>query len=459
MNPVILPDRRGKSAKITAEMVRRVIDAAKEIKAKGHRLRLKSFAKQLETEQKIALSRKKISEILIANGLYKVNMKRRRPRFYQRIRQSIPNGLVSVDGSEFSVWIDQVPYKFNLELSVDVESFCHTGFSVSESETSEEFIKVMEIHKDSWGLPLGIVADHGSANLSTESKAYLERNDIEILPVGPANAKGNGTCEVAFSEIKEVIGSIELGTSSPRQLAKRILEKMVSVYITMRNRLPRFGEENAVQDVIKTPVSQEEVQRERERIKKRKQKEPDPSREAKLDRLDWIIRHNNLEVDEQSFKRAQKCIVTYDLKAIAKSEEAFLKAIRRNQDRRNAPYFFGILSNIQDEMDTAKHEDYCRRLYHYQQMVDKERENEDQDKGVTTVENLVVMLRNAVLSDWRFIKEACIKQAKRIAQNLKKQYHYIGVLKQKISDTLGEVKELSLSQRKEIFELAQQLLT
>jgi len=357
MKPLVIPDGRGKGTKVTVDMVRRIVRAAKELKGKGRSLRIKSFTKDLRTEHKIELSAKKVTEILIANGLYKANTRRRRPRFYQRLRQSIPNGLTSVDGSVFTVFLDNVAYKFNVELGVDVESFCHSAFSVSDTETTEEFIKVMEKHRNMWGLPLGIVSDHGSGNLSDETKAYLKRNDIEILPAGPGNPKGNGTCEGAFSEMKEVIGSIKLQRSSPRDLAKAILGKIVSVYIIMRNRLARLGDRKPPEEVIKTPVSEKQRWHEKQRQKKRKQ--DNSNWQVKLERLDWIITHHRVEVDEEILKRAKKCIIVYEFDAIAKSEDAFLKAIRRDQRRRTLAYFFGILNNVQNEIDANRYRDYC----------------------------------------------------------------------------------------------------
>jgi len=459
MVPLIVPDGRGKGHKITPDMVRQIVEMAKELKSKSRRIRLKSFTKQLTAEEDIVLSSKKVAEILIANGVYKPEIRRRRPRFYQALRQGIPNGLISVDGSEFTVWIDQIPYKFNLELCIDVESYCHTGFSVSDSETSQEFIKVIEAHRKSWGTPIGLVSDHGSANLSDESRAYLELNDIEALPAGPANPKGNGTVEGAFSEIKGMIGTIDLKTLSPRNLAKAILEKVISIYITMRNRLPRFGDKIAPGKAMKIQIPKEKRQALKERYKGRKQRNEDPDQEAKLGRLVWIIQNHGLEVDEQSLKRAEKCIVTYDLNAINKSEEAFLKSIRRDQQRCALPYFFGILNNIQNDLDTAQYEDYCRGRYYYQGMVDRERKEQEKAKEITTVENLVAMLRNAILSHHRFVKDTCVRQAKRMAADLKKQYHYVGALKKRILDELGNIKELGINQRKEAVKIMELVLS
>jgi len=64
--------------------------------------------------------------------------------------------------------------------------------------------------------------------------------------------------------------------------------------------------------------------------RERKRKRLDPTQQHKRDRLGWIIRYHHLEVDEPSRQRAEKSIVHYELAAIAESEEAFLRAIRRD---------------------------------------------------------------------------------------------------------------------------------
>ena len=459
MNLLIVPDGRGKATKVSAEMVRDVVDAAKEFKGKGRRLRIKSFTKELKAKHKIVLSAKKVAEILIANGLYKAITRKRRPRFYQRLRQSIPNGLISADGSEFTVWVDGIQYKLNLELCVDVESFYHGGFSVSDTETTEELIKVIEEHKELCGAPLGLVCDHGSGNLSDGAMNYLKRNDIEILPAGPGNPKGNGTCEGAFSEMKKVVGVINLETSSPRDLAKAILEKIVSIYIIMRNRLARVGDDKSPQETIKTPVSEEQRRHEKARQKNFKKKQEDPNRQAKLDRIDWIINYHGLLLDEATLNRARKTIVTYDLAAITKSEEAFITAIRRDQDRCNLAYFFGILRNIQQEIDDSKYEKYCREHYNYQQILEMENEKRKAEENVTTVESVAAMLGSVVNCHFREIKEMATKRAKRMIENLKKQHCYDGVLKRKIGDALRKMTELNISKRREAIELVNQFIT
>ena len=193
-----VPDGRGKAAKITLEMVREVVQIAEGLRSKGKRLRIKGFTEKLRKDHDICLSRRKVQEILIANNLFAARTRKRRPGFYQSLRRRIPNGLLSLDGSEFTVWIDEKPYKFNVELSVDVKTFAHTAFVVGDTETCDEVIKVLEVHRRDWGVPLGVLCDHGSGNLGEKTRDYCRMNQIELVPAGPGNPKGNGTDEGAF---------------------------------------------------------------------------------------------------------------------------------------------------------------------------------------------------------------------------------------------------------------------
>lgn len=460
MKPMIIPDRRGKNNGITAEMVKTIIDVAKEWKTQGRRLRERSFTDHIRKEHNIDLSRKTVSDILIANDRHRISTKRRRPRFYQSIRQTVPNGLISIDGSEMTIVIDHVPYTFNLEMAVDVRSYCHSAFHIGDTETSEEVIRVIEEHIVNHGPPLGMLADHRSGNLSSETLSYLNRKEIDLVPAGPGNPKGNGTIEGAFSELKEAIGNIRLDTSSPRALAKSILKIIVSLYIRMRNRIPRTGEKATPIETIKLAVSEQERKKLREHYQRRIKKTDAPDMNSKLDRLDWIIRNHNLEIDEPSYKRAQKCITAYELAAIAGSEAAFLVAIRRDNGRCTLPYFFGILRNKQQEMDDDAYREYCIKRYDYSSILERDRKRKETEaQSTTTVGDLVSMLQSALSAQYEYIREICIRQVERMVKTLKNNYRYTGILKKKIADAIGKINELSLSQKKEAMKLVEQFLT
>ena len=456
LQPLAIPDRRGRSAKVTVALVRAVVQLAQDYTADGRRLRIKAFTRHLVGHD-IELCSKTVSEILIANDLYGVKVRKRRPRFYQQLRQKHANGLVSVDGKEFIVMVGAETHRFNLELCVDVNSFAHSGYSIAESETAEEVIKVLEMHRQAWGSPLAMVTDHGSANLAGSTLDYLKRHDIEILPAGPANPKGNGTVEGAFSEMAEVIGSINLDTTSSRTLAEGILTKIVLVYITLRNRLPRLGEKLSPLAAMSMPVAKELQAEEKDRFRRRAaRKAANPDVSDKLARLHWLIDHHRLAVDGSSLSRAEKCIISYDLATIAAAEAAFLKAISRDDGRRTLPYYFGILRNLQKETDIATYKDYCRKRYHHQHMVVREQRKAEEEDQVSP-QVLVEMLRSAFSQSIASVKGIAMRQVERMAKQLKQRYRYLGVLKKTILDVLAGIDDVPIAQRQEMIAWAEQL--
>lgn len=107
LNPLIMPEKRGKTAKVTVDMVRCIVEHAKGYQ--GRRIRFKTFGVEL-CEKGIDLSPKTIEAILIANDLYKTRIRMKRPAFYQSLCQKVPNGLLSIDGSEVVVWMGDTAY-------------------------------------------------------------------------------------------------------------------------------------------------------------------------------------------------------------------------------------------------------------------------------------------------------------------------------------------------------------
>lgn len=458
MRPFHLPDGRGKAAKITIEMVRLIVRAAEELKARGRRLRLKSFTEQIKKEHGIDLSKRKVQEILIANHLFAARTRKRRPRFYQSLRKEIPNGLLSLDGSEFTVWLDEEPYKFNVELSVDVKTFAHTAFSVGDTESSAEVIRVLEAHRRDWGAPLGILCDHGSSNLSEEIRTYLKAQKIELVAAGPNNPKGNGTDEGAFSQMKQVLGTLRIDTTSPRSMARGVLEKVVSVYIAMRNRALAKGNPLTPGEAMGLPVSQVQRDLEREKIKDYLATKMKPEAEqAKVDQLHGLIRFLGIGVESAALKRAEKSIQDYEKEAITASEETFIKAVARKSERKNLAYFFGILKRIQQKRDDEAYRRYCHQRYNEEVMMKLKRQDL-QPQNTHSVEGVVNMLVQAVKISVQFVKELAIRKAQDWTQDLMKSYRYVGALKNSFSQALGDLTDLTIEEKNKIWEIIEQFL-
>ena len=460
MRPFHIPDGRGKTAKITLQMVRDIVGAAEALKRRGKPLKVKSFTRHLKEEHGIVLSNKKVQEVLIANNLMAARTRKKRPGFYQSLRKQIPNGLVSLDGSEMTVWLDDSAYNFNVELAVDVTTFAHTGLSVGDTETAEEIIKVLEAHRRDWGTPLGMLCDSGSSNLSESVNDYLRIHDIELVPTGPSNPKGNGTDEGAFSQMKRVIGTIHLDLSSPRSLARSVLEKVISVYITMRNRIAVKGSVLAPSEGMKSSASEFERDRERQHLREHVRKKTESQEDqSKLDQLHGLVEYHEINPEPAELERAEKTIKAFEREAIFASTEAFVRAVNRDPKKKNLSYFFGILKRIQKERDDAAYRRYCNHRYNVQQMLHSQRQQQEYQESDLSVEAVVEMLAKAVKENVKFVKELAIRKARQWTRELMESYRYPGALKKRFSDCLGALtEELTLEQKSGIWEFIEQFL-
>jgi hypothetical protein len=458
MRALEVPENRGKASKITVEMVRVIVRVAEEIIQKGKRLRIKGFTKELREKEGIDLSKRKVREVLIANNLFAPETRIKRPRFYLSLRKEVPNGLLSLDGSQMVVWIDKEPYKFNVELGVDVKTFDHTSFSVGDSESSEELIKVLEAHREKWGDPVGVLFDHRSSNLSEEVRKYLESHGVEIVPAGPYNAKGNGTDEGAFSQMKQALGMIRLNVSSPRQLARSVLEKLISLYIAMRNRISVRGRILTPSEDMATPVTMEQRDLERQKLKEHNRvKTQRKEDQDKLDQLHSMLRYHGIAPEPDALKHAERSIKGYEKEAISAAEDAFLKAVNRNPEKRSLSYFFGILVRIQRERDDEAYRRYCTQRYNEEVMMRLKRQGEDTQK-THSVKDIVGILVQAVKASVQFIREVALRKAREWTQELMTSYRYVGALKNSFLETLGNLKDLTIEEKNRIWELIEQIL-
>jgi len=359
------------------------------------------------------------------------------------------------------VLINGESHKFNLELGVDVGSFCHTGFDIRKTETSQAVISVLEQHRQNYGLPLGVVFDHGTANLSDEVRAWLTRHDVEIVPAGPANPKGNGTDEGAFSQMKEVFGTIEVDTSSPENLGKSVLTALVSLYVKMRNKLSLRKNGIVPQAAMEIEATETVRQNERDRLVQHNMNRQDSGNEqTKLETLHWIIQSHELKVDTPSFRRAEYCIKSYSIEAIRKTEKAFLKAVDRNADRKNLAYFFGILKNIQQEKDNEQYHKYCREKYNYKSLLESERRQmEGGQKQLKPSFKIIVELASSAIS----VPECIQKDVRRRCRNWLdmhlKPSGYVGPVKKKIQDAIGALSGLDMKAKEMVWNWIEPLLS
>lgn len=458
LKPYKKVDNRGKASKVDIDTVRLIVDKGRELKERGKRIRIHRFARELNQMFNLNLGWKTIQDILTANDLYKPETRKKRPRFYQSLCRRIPNGQLSLDGSEIEITLGNQVFKYNLELGVDVTSFCHTGFEISSTETSEAVLSVLQQHIRQWGPPLAVISDSGSANLSGNVREYLEEFDIQLLPAGPGNPKGNGTDEGAFSQLKKNIGAIHIDTSSMQNLGQSILENIITVYVTMRNQMNLRYSKKSPQEVMQTKVSNEEKVRQQKKHEEYKKNKNRDESSPKLDRLHWIIKNHDITLEPEELKRAEKCIKRYDREAIAKSEEAFLKAVNRDSGRCNIAYFFGILKNIQQELDEQRYQEYCRRRYNYELMLKNERRKQEQLNQKASVEGTLKLLCVAMKLTSDFLKSFNLRKCQKYIKELLDSRSYKKPLWNQFVEAISDRTDLDIAQKEEAARLIEEML-
>lgn len=253
--------------------------------------------------------------------------------------------------------------------------------------------------------------------------------------------------------MKQALGSIHLDLSSPRSLARGILQKLISLYITMRNRIPVKGAILTPERGMKVKLSKEQRDLERQHQKdyKRSKWESDED-QGKLDQL------HGLALEPAALKQAEKAIKVYEKEAISAAEQIFTKVVNREPGKKTLPYFFGILKRIQQERDDEAYRRYRHERYNEQAIKQLKRQEQEQQSHYS-VEGIVGMLAQAAKTTFHFVKELAISKARQWTKEPMESYHYPGALKNHFAKALGEFMDLSLEQRNEIWELIDQFLS
>jgi transposase InsO family protein len=451
-------DERGKASKVNIEVVRLVVETAQGILDRDERLYVDRFTRFLQAEKGLELSRITVQEILVANGLWQTRTRKKRPKFFKNLCQRIPNGLFSCDGGEFEVVLGDQTLKYNVELGVDVGSFCHTSHAITSTETSDAVLKVLEDHCREWGIPLGVVFDHGSANISEKVGQYLQKRGIEVVPAGPGNPKGNGSLESAIGQLRETLGPIKIDMSSDTAMGQSILDVVISLYRKMRNKLPLRNPRPSPFEQMTAPTSEHERQLERNRLAAHKQsKDKTDTDIEKVEKIHWLVKFHELMPEPAALKRAEQSIRRHDMEAIIKSEEAFLKAVNRNPSRRNLSYFFGILRNIQQDMDDQRYEQYCRKKYSHSFFLEREREKQTMENAPTIAG--IISIANSVLAlTAQGIKKIATRTCRMRLEQLLSTKKYLGPIRKQIQEVIGDQKDLALEQKEKLANFIDELI-
>jgi hypothetical protein len=170
-----------------------------------------------------------------------------------------------------------------------------------------------------------------------------------------------------------------------------------------------------------------------------------------------MLRYHGIAPEPDALKHAERSIKGYEKEAISAAEEAFLKAVNRNPEKKSLPYFFGILVRIQRERDDEAYRRYCTRRYNEETMMQLKRQEQEIPK-TRCVEDIVGILVQAVKASVQFVREVALRKAREWTQELMEAYQYVGALRNRFSEALANLKDLTVEEKTRIWELIEQIL-
>lgn len=319
-------------------------------------------------------SRRVITDILVAHDLYTEKISKNNYAQYKpRIKRYYPGAQLEVDGKELKVELNGTQYSFNLETCVDIATDAITSHKISDQETAEVVIEVLEEHVRLHGKPLGLLMDNSNANLSAEVEGLLKEQGIMDILAYPGKPETKGHIEGENSRIEDKIGTIRIKGRNEREIARSVLERMVRLYVEMRGQTPRCSVCNRMPlELMNYEPTQEEraraqgeLHKQREKSQSHRSEERAPVPEEKEVLIRGVVERNGLEVtDTQRFRKA---LCSYDTQAIKKAEDDFYAYSSREnfyEPKRTGQYFVGIVRNKQIEIDQQRRRELLRQRYY-----------------------------------------------------------------------------------------------
>lgn len=446
-------DLRGQGLQVSEGFIEFIVAVAKEYlshQKRKKRLKIRLFMKWLNKAHKKEMeffssgkSRRVITEILVANGLYEERLsKKKYPGYKPRLSRYCPNAQLVGDGKKLDIEFMGEKFEFNLEMVKDMLSEAITGHTLSEEEDAEAVVEVLEQHTRRYGLPLSILLDNGKANY----KAVSERlEDTIAIFAFKGNPETKAIIEGEFSNLVREMGPVRIEGEEKRALAKGILKSMIDLYVKFRNQKPRCSVCNRIPfELMEKGSNPEQLKQAKEGLKERQKrslamKEEPAQSPQKLSLIEDIMKRAGLFVEDRD--RFTKTMLKYDEKAIRQAEADFFALSQHDafsETKRNGHYFVGIVRNKQIELDLERKKVLYRQRYALDQLWKEKRESEQKKQGERKEEETARKHPEKVLLD-----------SITIALNLKKTLGFqSGFFMNKINQTLKDLlKKHNLKER------------
>lgn len=221
-----------------------------------------AFCSHVQEDWRLPFGRTTIATVLSAHGVRFAKRRSGRSPDEDALREAFvtffPGAQWVGDGTPLSVTLGDETHTFNLELMVDPASGAFTGASVRDTEDALAVIEAVADGVATTGeAPLSVLLDNKPSNhAETVTRALGE---ITIEPATPYRPQNKAHVEGAFGLFQQMAPALVVATLVPREIARRLLELVVTTWARTLNHRPRAdkGGASRVQrylDHVPTPV-------------------------------------------------------------------------------------------------------------------------------------------------------------------------------------------------------------
>ncbi len=407
-------DLRGQGLQVSEGLIDFIVTTADEYLSKQKRkkrLKIGSFMKWLNKVYRERMeffgsgkSRRVITEILVANGLYEERVsKKKYPGYKPRLTRYCPNAQLVGDGKKLDIEFMGEKFQFNLEMVKDMLSEAITGHTLSEEEDAEAVLEVLEQHSSRYGKPLSILLDNAKANYKAVSQ---ELEDVIPIFAFKGNPETKAIIEGEFSNLEREMGPIRIEGEEKRDLARGILKSMIDLYVKFRNQKPRCSVcTRTPLKLMEQGAGPQELQQAKEGLQERQKrslamKEEPGQRSEMLALIEDIMTRSGLLVDDKD--RFIKTMLKYDEKAIRQAEADFFALSQHDsfsETKRNGQYFVGIVRNKQIALDLERKKELYSQRYSLDQQWQEKRKSEQKKQEERKEEDTARKYPEKVLLD------------------------------------------------------------
>ena len=253
-----------------------------------------AFCEHLSLDLRIPFGRTLIASILEQHGERTPRRRSGRSPDEKALRRAFetffPGAQWVGDGSPIVVQIGEQRFRFNLELMVDAHSDAVVGASTRDEEDSQAVVGAFDDSIRTTGTPsLCTLLDNRSSNHTPEVHEGLDPSMVMHATKGRPQNKAH--VEGAFGLFAQVVPLLAITATSPREMARQLLQLVVQTWGRTLNHKPRKdrqGRSRAEIYTTETPTP-EQVEQARAALEARL-KQQELARETQQARQDPVVR-------------------------------------------------------------------------------------------------------------------------------------------------------------------------